>query len=126
MATRILTVSELADHLNVHRITIYRLLKSGTLPGFKIGRVWRFDLDEITSWMASGRSTGALMAEAATVDGRPAGDGRISSDGGVSSDGHLPRDGRPKVESAQKRSQTNGPSPSGQSKDTRGGKTPRR
>lgn len=48
---RILTVSELAGHLNVHRITVYRLLKNGTLPGFKIGRVWRFDLAEITLWM---------------------------------------------------------------------------
>ncbi len=53
---RILTVSELASHLNVHRITIYRLLKSGSLPGFKIGRVWRFDLDEIGTWMQSGRA----------------------------------------------------------------------
>lgn len=53
---RILTVSELAGHLNVHRITIYRLLKSGSLPGFKIGRVWRFDLDEIGTWMQSGRA----------------------------------------------------------------------
>jgi excisionase family DNA binding protein len=53
---RILTVSELAGHLNVHRITIYRLLKSGSLPGFKIGRVWRFDLDEVGAWMQSGRA----------------------------------------------------------------------
>ncbi|HVN27240.1 MAG TPA: helix-turn-helix domain-containing protein [Candidatus Binataceae bacterium] len=54
MAKRILTVSELADHLSVHRITIYRLLKSGSIPGFKIGRVWRFELDQISSWMTTG------------------------------------------------------------------------
>ena len=35
---RILTVSELAEHLSIHRITIYRLLKNGHLPGFRIGR----------------------------------------------------------------------------------------
>src|ERR1700726_1024715 len=62
MANKILTVSELAEHLNVHRITIYRLLKSGSLPGFKIGRVWRFDLDEIGLWMADGKSAEAMKA----------------------------------------------------------------
>ena len=62
MATKILTVSELAEHLSVHRITIYRMLKDGTLPGFKIGRVWRFNLDEIANWMASGRGANELAA----------------------------------------------------------------
>jgi excisionase family DNA binding protein len=77
MANKILTVSELAEHLNVHRITIYRLLKSGNLPGFKIGRVWRFDLDEIGNWMASGKSTEAMRA---------ATDGHL--DGHGDADGH--------------------------------------
>ncbi len=76
MANKILTVSELAEHLNVHRITIYRLLKNGSLPGFKIGRVWRFDLDEIGLWMADGKTAEAMKA---------AGDGYL--DGHV--DGHL-------------------------------------
>ena len=62
MAKKILTVSELAEHLSVHRITIYRLLKGGTLPGFKSGRVWRFDLDEIANWMATGKAERELMA----------------------------------------------------------------
>src|SRR5690242_18469568 len=69
---RILTVSELAGHLNVHRITIYRLLKNGNLPGFKIGRVWRFDLDEIGSWMQSGRAARAIEAAKAEEAAVPA------------------------------------------------------
>ena len=48
---KIMTVSEIAEYMNVHRITIYRLLKTGTLPGFKIGRVWRFSLAEVSNWM---------------------------------------------------------------------------
>jgi excisionase family DNA binding protein len=56
MANRqILSVSELAEHLNVHAVTIYRWLRSGDLPGFKVGRVWRFDLDLVTGWMDGGR-----------------------------------------------------------------------
>jgi excisionase family DNA binding protein len=68
MAKKILTVSELAEHLSVHRITIYRLLKDGTLPGFKIGRVWRFDLDEIANWIGSGKGAKELTA---SPDGTP-------------------------------------------------------
>jgi excisionase family DNA binding protein len=89
MANKILTVSELAEHLNVHRITIYRLLKSGSLPGFKIGRVWRFDLDEIGLWMADGKSAEAMKAagdgqlDGHNLDRHPSGhaDGRPSSAG---------------------------------------------
>ena len=45
------TVTEIADELHVHRITIYRLLKDGKLPGFKIGRVWRFDSEQVRKWL---------------------------------------------------------------------------
>ena len=47
---RILTVSELSEYLNVHRTTIYRLLREGTLPGFRLGGDWRFRLDAIEQW----------------------------------------------------------------------------
>jgi excisionase family DNA binding protein len=47
---RILTVSELSEYLNVHRTTIYRLLREGKLPGFRLGGDWRFRLDAIEQW----------------------------------------------------------------------------
>jgi excisionase family DNA binding protein len=50
--SRVKTVDEIADELQVHRITIYRLLKSGKIPGFKIGRVWRFDSEQVREWIA--------------------------------------------------------------------------
>jgi len=37
----VLTISEVAEVLRVHPTTIYRLLKLGDLPGFKIGGNWR-------------------------------------------------------------------------------------
>jgi excisionase family DNA binding protein len=96
MPNKILTVSELADHLNVHRITIYRLLKNGSLPGFKIGRVWRFDLDEIGNWMADGKSTAAIKAATDGYADGAALDGHLD---GSSLDGHLdgarPKDEKP-------------------------------
>jgi excisionase family DNA binding protein len=47
---RILTVSEMSEYLNVHRTTIYRLLREGKLPGFRLGGNWRFRLDAIEQW----------------------------------------------------------------------------
>jgi excisionase family DNA binding protein len=47
---RILTVSELSKYLNVHKTTIYRALRKGKLPGFRVGSDWRFDVDAIKQW----------------------------------------------------------------------------
>lgn len=49
-STKVLTVNELAEYLRVHRSTIYRLLKKGLLPGFKIGSDWRFNVEVIDQW----------------------------------------------------------------------------
>jgi excisionase family DNA binding protein len=52
MATqsRLVTVRELSDYLRVHPSTIYRLLKRGDLPAFKLGSDWRFNLEAIDRW----------------------------------------------------------------------------
>lgn len=38
-----LTVNEAAEYLQVHQMTVYRLLKTKKLNGFKVGGKWRFD-----------------------------------------------------------------------------------
>ena len=48
--SRIMTVTELADYLRVHPTTIYRLLKLGQLPAFKVGSEWRFTVESIDRW----------------------------------------------------------------------------
>ena len=47
----LMTVPELAECLNVSTITIYRLLKAGQLPAFRVGSDWRFSADAIAQWM---------------------------------------------------------------------------
>ena len=46
----LLTFKEAMDFLRVSRSTIYRLLKKGQLPGFKIGSDWRFNVEAIDEW----------------------------------------------------------------------------
>ena len=46
----ILTISELSQHLRVHPTTIYRLLREGRIPGFRVGSAWRFSRAAIEIW----------------------------------------------------------------------------
>jgi excisionase family DNA binding protein len=46
----ILTVTELSEDLRVDRTTIYRALRGGKLPGFRVGSEWRFHVDTIEQW----------------------------------------------------------------------------
>lgn len=54
-----LTVRQLAGILNVHVQTVYskasaeRPLPAGCIPGYRVGRAWRFDLDEVKRARAS-------------------------------------------------------------------------
>ncbi len=57
--TKVLTVKELSNYLRVHPSTIYRLLKKGQLPGFKVGSDWRFNIEAIDRWRL-GQGAGLL------------------------------------------------------------------
>ncbi|MGC1676396.1 MAG: helix-turn-helix domain-containing protein [Candidatus Binataceae bacterium] len=43
-------MKELSDYLKVHPSTIYRQLKRGKLPAFKVGSDWRFNIESIDRW----------------------------------------------------------------------------
>src|ERR1700752_4744006 len=47
---RVMTVKELSEYLRVHPSTIYKLLRRGELPGFRIGTDWRFNAEVIDKW----------------------------------------------------------------------------
>ena len=44
---RIVTAKEVADFLKLSKITVYKLVKKGDLPGFRIGNSWRFRRETI-------------------------------------------------------------------------------
>lgn len=52
------TIKELAELLAVTEITIFRLMRRGDLPYYKIGRATRFDPIDIDAYLARCRRIG--------------------------------------------------------------------
>jgi excisionase family DNA binding protein len=48
---RLLSVDEIAIFLGVKRDTVYKLIDRNSLPGFKVGRLWKFRRAEIDTWL---------------------------------------------------------------------------
>ena len=48
----VMTPREAAEYLSVHVRTIYRLAKSGTIPGRKVGGGWRFKKETLERWLS--------------------------------------------------------------------------
>jgi excisionase family DNA binding protein len=49
--TKVLTVGEVADFLQIHPSTVYRLLKNRRIPAFRMGSDWRFNQESIEQWV---------------------------------------------------------------------------
>lgn len=47
-----LTVEEVARRFGVNVTTVYRLVKRGKIPAFKIGNQWRFNPARLEEWVA--------------------------------------------------------------------------
>jgi len=48
---KLMDVNELAAYLKLDKQTIYNWLHKKKISGIKVGRVWRFDKDEIDAWL---------------------------------------------------------------------------
>lgn len=48
----ILTVEEVSELLKIHESTVYKMIKEGRIPAFRIGSDWRFLKDQIVHWVA--------------------------------------------------------------------------
>ena len=47
----VMNIKEVSQYLDVHPATIYKYVRSGKIPGFKIGSDWRFQKKIIDKWM---------------------------------------------------------------------------
>lgn len=51
MADELLTVKQVQDKLKLSERSVFRLIKSGELKGFKVGREWRFEVSDIEDYI---------------------------------------------------------------------------
>jgi excisionase family DNA binding protein len=47
----IMTVKELCSYLRIHQATLYRMIKDGKIPHFRMGADYRFNRETIDAWM---------------------------------------------------------------------------
>ena len=54
-----LTISEVAEYLKLHELTVRRLAREGELPAFKVGRQWRIQRAKLQEWIDARSGQGA-------------------------------------------------------------------
>lgn len=59
MGDRWLNSDEAAEYLGMHRETVRIRVRSGRLPGRKVGGVWKFKAATLDEWIAAGCPTQA-------------------------------------------------------------------
>lgn len=53
---QLLSIRDVAQFLQLNQTTIYAWAQQGTLPGYKLGRTWRFRPSEIEAWLEERRN----------------------------------------------------------------------
>jgi excisionase family DNA binding protein len=66
---RLMDVEEVARYLNLHLMTVYRMLQSGILPARKVGGRWRISKRELDEWLES--YAGGTRKQILVVDDDP-------------------------------------------------------
>jgi excisionase family DNA binding protein len=58
----VMTVREVADYLQIHPTTLYRILNRGEIPAFRVGSDWRFSREAIDRWSMGQTAGGRAVA----------------------------------------------------------------
>ena len=48
----VMTIEDLSDYLRIQKVTIYKHVQEGNIPGFKVGNSWRFKKSSIDQWIS--------------------------------------------------------------------------
>jgi excisionase family DNA binding protein len=59
----LLDVKQVASYLKLHEVTVLNFARQGKLPGFKVGREWRFRADDIMAWLGKRAEGGEAFAQ---------------------------------------------------------------
>ncbi|CAN5297672.1 hypothetical protein BH20ACT9_BH20ACT9_10820 [soil metagenome] len=55
---RLWTVAEVADHMRVSNMTVYRLIKAGELPAIRVGKNYRVRGSDLAAYLDASRTLG--------------------------------------------------------------------
>lgn len=55
---RLHTVAEVAEHMRVSNMTVYRLIKSGAIPAVRVGKSYRIRHRDLEAYLDSSRTIG--------------------------------------------------------------------
>lgn len=47
-------MDDVAEHLGVSKDTVYAWLSKREMPAHKVGRLWKFKLSDVDSWVMAG------------------------------------------------------------------------
>jgi excisionase family DNA binding protein len=50
----LMTANEVSEYLRIPKSTVYKLVQEGQIPGFKVGRHWRFSRGALDQWISGG------------------------------------------------------------------------
>lgn len=50
------SVEEASQHLGIKPTTLYKWIERKKMPAHKVGRLWKFKLEELDQWVKSGQS----------------------------------------------------------------------
>lgn len=50
-SSELMTVEEIAEYMRLPQSTVYKLAQERKLPGFKVGRHWRFRREAVMQWV---------------------------------------------------------------------------
>ena len=56
MAERWVSIDEIAEHLGVKKDTIYKWVARKKMPAHKVGRLLKFQINEVDRWIRTGKA----------------------------------------------------------------------
>ena len=54
----VLTVEQAAEYLQIHKVTLYKYIRSGALPAAKLGKVYRIFRRDLEALVEASRTSG--------------------------------------------------------------------
>lgn len=73
---RWLSVDEVAEYLGVSKDTVYAWVTTKEMPGYKVGRFWKFKREDVDAWVRAGGAASASEDDLTEGEGSGTPEGR--------------------------------------------------